>query len=398
MLEHTVAGFARFLTARRSPGTATATLLLAALVMAAATVILFGVAQGGDKTRYVHRGAELWSYLLARAPSPPHLGPFDILYLASNLLISAVASLTPRFSNETLIILNIVLYTSFVVYAMRTWLLESAVTPSFILVGATIFLCYGVPGEVTKYLGLHHSSDIIFLSLSGFVLLLLVRGHLLGSAVFKAAAFIFSCLSLLTRPEGLVVFSVVFTSLILSVPLSRSRAFFAAAMVVPALMVIILWPYYVHHALAAGTDVSKGMNYILQNYQNGAVVSGYHPSYVSNAQGYLDFVRITAWRCLYYLIPLRGGYSVAHLLANIGYLAVGGFMVLRGYWHLRSRGQAGGLILKTLALYIVWMTLLHAATQVEDWRYELPLWPAVWLLAGFGMYSNEATADSHATG
>ncbi len=135
-------------------------------------------------------------------------------------------------------------------------------------------------------------------------------------------------------------------------------------------------------------------NDVYNKYLGGVVVGIRPETYVVNPGTYSDFIEITLRRFGYYFIPLRNGYSPPHLVVNIAYIAYLCFLLYSGWRSLRTAGPQAARLAFLVVLGSYYFGVFHAMTFVEDWRYELPLWPGVWLLAGFGLMDKLGMLDS----
>ncbi len=108
-------------------------------------------------------------------------------------------------------------------------------------------------------------------------------------------------------------------------------------------------------------------------------------TYVHDPKSYGDFVAIAVLRFAYYLVPLRKGYSLAHVFLNVTYLTVLVWALTTAVRSFRPVSRETASLVFMLFLTTYYFALFHVMTFVEDWRYQLPMWPSLWILAGYGV-------------
>ena len=363
-------------------------LLLGSILMTIGTLLAFGVHQSGDANRYIGRGTWLWTNLIDGNGGVLFDSLWTILYLVPNLFISALVYLNPENAAVLSVLSNVILYGALILFMVSTWAGTSSTNLNLLVAFASLLLFFGLPGEITKYLGFYYSSDILFLCLSGYALAALAKGYLQNDPLLIAVAIMTGLVCVFTRPPGVITFLVIIISILFGV-FYLTKTFIALAILAPLIIAVIVWPYYINLLLIENKEVSSGMGYVLYNYKYGVIVSGYDRSYIRPPDGMLGYSYMTILRMAYYLIPFRIGYSIPHVITNLLYLSFFGLCFYRGFTILARRGAPGKRVLITALLYVFWMTLFHSMTQVEDWRYELPIWPALWLIAGYGIFAAE---------
>lgn len=121
---------------------------------------------------------------------------------------------------------------------------------------------------------------------------------------------------------------------------------------------------------------------------DGSIIWQRYETYVAPPRDAADFAAMVGLRALYMFAPFARDYSVLHSAVNIvGLLPLYG-MALVGAWSIVS-GQTSPNAQRTglLALgSIIALTLLHSLTAIDyDWRYRVPLFPPMILLAVIGL-------------
>ena len=121
------------------------------------------------------------------------------------------------------------------------------------------------------------------------------------------------------------------------------------------------------------------------------MVVWYRPEYaISAPQGYAGYLLISLLRLFAFFLFTAYGFSTPHTFANViffvplyGFVMIGIWQVVRRTSELRSQVRLIGLFAIGL---IMLFDVLHAITLVDfDWRYRLPVYPALFLLATIGI-------------
>jgi len=180
----------------------------------------------------------------------------------------------------------------------------------------------------------------------------------------------------------------------------RSPIILAAVLIaLPALFAVAIWPYIITLNMEGVAWADRIVpNDVYNKYIGGVVVGIRRDTYVANPDSYGDFIEITLRRFSDYFFPLRSGYSLPHLGVNIAYIAYLWFLLYSGWRSLRTAGPPAARLAFVVVLGSYYFGAFHAMTFVEDWRYELPLWPGLWLLAGFGLLGRLGMLDKEQIG
>lgn len=365
------------------------------IALALVTVgVLFGTDTGGDATRYVGKGRNA-ILAMASFELPELNDPWDYFYLIPNIAIASQQMLLGAYSFHSTIVVNFVLFLICSCFVYQIWIrMWSSRSTVLVPIVVGVMIIVGLPGEVSKYVFVSHSSDVMFLCLEAWFFYSLYRilagnggGPLLslGTASVGLA---------LTRPVG-----VVFLVLAISVISYRHRKHFftvlVCLLVVSLGVAFLIWPYCIQRIIESQRSVSYGLRLVLENYQSGVIVSGRDYMNVGSPTAYLDYVWITISRFFWYFIPFRSGFSMAHLIYNSIYISTVFILVVFGV--RRTKRELSSLFNLLLLATIVLLGCFHSMTQVEDWRYALPIWVPLWILAGIGVAELSAVRGSKNT-
>jgi hypothetical protein len=372
-----------------------------ALCCLLAGLAVFGTDLGGDANRYVGTGRQLWKGILGDAEFGP-LTVWQLFYFIPNLLISAGDRWIGEAFYGVSIGLNMAVFSTMIALLFALWMHYSKRPPGWRFVGLALIFMFGLTTEVVRYNYAAYSSDILAMSWIG------VCWYMLGHAVLRSStrhwvgAFAVAAVALFLRPTGVVVMSLVIAAA-LYVGLHwrlRSPIVLAAVLIVlPALFAVAIWPYIITLNMEGVVWADRVVPNDVYNKYIGGVVVGIRPdTYVVNPDSYGDFIEITLRRFSYYFIPLRSGYSLPHLAVNIAYIAYLWFLLYSGWRSLRAAGPPAARLAFVVVLGSYYFGAFHAMTFVEDWRYELPLWPGLWLLAGFGLLGRLGMLDKERIG
>ncbi|MDH3377593.1 MAG: hypothetical protein OEQ39_11640 [Gammaproteobacteria bacterium] len=364
-------------------------------------LLAFGTDLGGDANRYVGNGRQLWNGILGEAELGP-LTVWQLFYLVPNLLISAGDRWIGEAFYGVSIGLNLAAFSTMVALLFALWTHYAKRPPGWRFVALALILMFALTTEVVRYNYAAYSSDILAMSWIG------VCWYALGHAVLRRSmrcwlgAFAVAAVALFVRPTGVAVMSLVIAAA-LYVGLHRrlrSPVVLAAALIVlPALFAVTIWPYIITLNMEGVAWADRIVPNDVYNKYIGGVVVGIRPeTYVVNPGSYGDFIEITLRRFSYYFVPLRSGYSLLHLGVNIAYIVYLWFLLYSGWRSLRAAGPPAARLAFLVVLGSYYFGVFHAMTFVEDWRYELPLWPGLWLLAGFGLLDRLGMLDIEGIG
>ena len=364
----------------------------------------FGIETSGDALRYASRGERLLAELIDGTTSGAPHDLWTWMYLVPNLLVAAgQRTFGPSFS-EASVALNVALFAVLAAAMFRFWRDTWSKPPGLAFLPVSVVLLTGLPGEVTKYNYSALGSDIVALAVIGAFVVALSRALLDGGSRNWLAAAAFAVTSLVTRPTGIVAVTLFAVALLdcfvrwwanerhATVAIARLVLFLA----VPAVVTFLLWPALLSlnkagHPLAAGI-VGAVPDRLVDYYDQGMVVAERLYTYLPEPVSLADFARINLHRLGYYLVPLRSGYSTAHVALNVMYLVLLLSCLVKGWRTLGTAGPGQRALRFHLVLAVIYFALFHAMTFVEDWRYQLPMWPALWLLAGIGAAAGAGAA------
>lgn len=348
--------------------------------------LAFGETIGGDKVRYLGRGADILARL-AGAESYRNLDNFDWLFLVPNLVMALGYAIMGETFGRVSIAANAVLYVLcawIVVKFACTWLVPVA-RPRIATTLLLLVVFFGLPAEVVSHVYVAYSSDVMFLSVSTLALVAVLRASLAPAARVWVVAIAACFAAMITRPSGVVPVAILAVAILASrfsdrrapvIVLSLGAAGCAAA--------FLLWPWVIHTYSAADLPTGEGMRLVVERFRDGVVITGRRDTYLGPMRSYDDFLHLMVQRFVGYYIPFRSGYSVAHVVANIVALCVIVPATIRGAcWLIRK--PRGATVASLLVIAIGGYGVLHAALQVEDWRYYVSIWPPLWLLAASGV-------------
>lgn len=266
--------------------------------------------------------------------------------------------------------------------------------------GGGFYIMFGLPDVfLWSYAVL---TDTIFLFWVAAFVFCIVKGLLEKGRLMWSLAFLLCVTAPFVRPTGMVMPLLYLFALSLKcVPAMRShfKTAFAASMLVPVALVLIVVPWLVLTAVNDPAavdelipDAMKG--HFLQSvhfFKEGVIISNRFEVDYGGPLSYLDIVKTICYRLGYYWVPVRLGetpYSVIHNIVNSVYILAGWPLVAAGARSLLRAGKERGLVLLFLAMVATGYALLHSVTLVSfDWRYQLPGMVPFWVVAGCGFYS-----------
>lgn len=370
-------------------------LLIVSLVLSSCFLFIFGDTVGGDKPRYLDLGERVFSLLSGDLTlADMTLTSWDIFFLLPNILIYSGHVLFGEYFHQISIAINVTVFCWLISTTVKRLFSFSAIGNKLPLIGLglIVYIFWGIPAEVVKYTYNAHSPDIIAMVIYGLVLLNCIqhyqqakqnsknKKHLIIACVLAAA-------SVFTRPAGIVPLVIVAIAICWEFNWFKSRTSrITIFLIIPTLIAFVVWPWWAFYmATNHFDDVSFGLQLALFNYMDGSVLSERPETNIQNVNSALDYAWITVLRAGYYLVPLRGAFSISHFLANSAYVIFTLYFIASGWRYLMKKSQVEINILWLITLQAYYFALLHAMTQVDDWRYELPLWPSVWILSLFGI-------------
>lgn len=374
------------------------------LLLTVLLFFVFGATVGGDKPRYLDLGAQAVAWMLGEGLQDRELTSWDIFFFLPNVVIHFGHTLFGQWFQHISIAINVLLFcwlaatTSRRVLGVTSTQLENGYLTAVATVLLVVALFIGLPAEVVKYTFNSYSPDITAMVIYALVLLNCIQHYFATHGVRSEThthrtkkylwfACVLALMSAFTRPAGIVPVAIVFIVLIWEMNFFSSLASRIVGFVVaPSVIAFVLWPYWAFHMNAHHfNEVSFGMQLMLFNYADGSVVSERPETYIQNVDSALDFMWITVLRTAYYLVPLRSAFSTPHFIANLAYLVFLLYFMMIGWKYLKTVGEIGAKVLWLVLLQGYYFALLHAMTQVDDFRYELPLWPSVWIIGTFGV-------------
>ncbi len=368
---------------------------LACLGVLAAGYLHFGLEMGGDAARYVGTGKRLLQSLATTPVSDTEPGLKTSFYLIPNLLLGGgTLAFGERFAPLS-VGLNALAFSVFVLLLFQLWTHYAAPRVPLIFLPLGLYVPLGLPADVTKHVYSALSSDVLALSIIGVFWVCLSRAIVSRSSAHWWAAWALALVSVITRPTGLVVVAFIaiaatYVWVMRRAPAGVGRGLAnAALLLLPALAALLLWPYLVYlHGRGASwmhelTSVLPG--WIMHTYHRGVVVNRLVETYLPAPVSYWDYLSISLHRLAYYVTPFRPGYSTAHTVLNAAYVVFMLWASTAGWTGLRRGGTGSAALAVLLLAFSGYFALFHSMTLVDDWRYQLPLWPSLWILAGFGV-------------
>jgi len=343
---------------------------------------------GGDKARYIGRGNELLGYLSALGRDGFNMDIFDILFLIPNITLASIHYVFRDNANFVTVLLNGILYfLAFIaiIYYVRTQIVD---IPK---IGIVFALCmvvsgFGLPGEVTKYVFNSYSSDVIGLFISTLALIATVIAIKRPRPGVWIAALGVSLLALLARPSGVVWIALVGIGFLASCRNTEYRhRIVLTTTAFCSIAAFLVWPFFVYTAATSIGDItSYGYELLVKRFSEGTVVTGRDSPHFGPLSGYLDYVLLMVTRFVYYFVPFREGYSHIHIVVNVftmSFILVG--LYQSASW-FRTQTSEMRVIGSVVIASIIFTGIFYAATQVEDWRYYMAVWPSVWFLVAVG--------------
>jgi len=348
----------------------------------------YGVTAQGDYLRYIGFGNRLWDFILTGKVDPqPWINLWVILYLVPNLLISGGNTIFGVYFPAVWALFNIFLYSSMTAIYFQSWDHNSGdkINVKLLIVG--LGLIFGLSKDILM-LNYWVLSDILFLFTVAVACYYFCNAALYGSKKHWRITFAVSFISIFIRPVGLALFGFISLAALymyLIKVYSRQAIFTTLLILLPAIFALILWPYVAYQkSLHNGAAYSFYPDTVHVYYESGMVVAERPELYLPHPEIYLDYVHITINRLFYYFYPLRDSYSEFHNVYLVGYIIFLFTFMALGRRRLIKLAPNGRHVAMLLVLSCYYYGLFHSMLFVEDFRYQLPSLPSLWLLAGYG--------------
>ena len=386
---------------RTAPARTAFLLSIAVLTVAFARV---GPHAAEDTRRYLDVGHQLWRSLLGTGSTTAVTWDvFTTMYLFQHLVMAAGDGLFGVAFPPVFVVMNIVLYAATVYLCFRLWELITPITNARAVIAAlvVVFGFVDVPMWTFYLLG-----DVTFLFLVSVFWFYLAHAVLFGSGRSWSLSLAVAVGAALVRPTAIVVITFWFTAA--AFIYMRARGFHRATLVLafialPFIVAEFAWPYVVYWIAANGGQapvMRSAFAELMPWYLNGSVVCDRLETYLAPPVVYLDFVRLTVVRLLYFFFPLRAGYSVAHNLLLALYAPMLVAFGWLGWRELVQRGAAHASLAFLLIAFMFDFGLFHSMTYVDyDWRYQIPAMLSAFVIGGFGVarfFEAPATVDEPA--
>jgi len=358
-----------------------------------------GVGRSGDSQRYIDRGERL----LATSPLEYIAGTadvdgFDILFLIPNVVNAVGERVFGGAFPVMSVALNILIYMLVIVVVLETvrryFSAQALFSPAILCISLPLF--FGLPTEALVYLYDSHGSDFLALLVQMVFVIYLGRFVVNASTSDGLMLLVIGCASLFARPSGLVFLVVAVGALIVN----QYRPECAAKLVYRASFGALTLSFLIWSSIVWWLKNTRfqsldwGLRTIVDRFSRGLIVTGRDNLIIAGMESYLDYLTLMVLRFVHYFVPLRMGYSPEHAIFN-------SFFVLTAIVGLVSLCSRAARLDSRRRVLIAWMFssiaflgLLHAATQVEDWRYQLPVWPllSILVLTGYQLWFEEYRA------
>jgi multisubunit Na+/H+ antiporter MnhF subunit len=222
-------------------------------------------------------------------------------------------------------------------------------------------------------------SDLVFVALSTCIIAAAVR----GTPEARAAGTCFVAAACVLRPTAapLVVFWVL-ALLVRDRDVTAAQLRAGAVLIAFLLAIAVLadarimmrpatWPF------AAG---SGWVQQLSREYHRGIVVFDRPATFAAPPVTYGAFVALTLRKWLFYFAPVAGDYSAAHKAASLLF-----FVPLYLFAAIALLTWRDRRVKALIVLYVLAFSAFHAVQQIDfDYRYRLPVLPALMVLAGVG--------------
>jgi hypothetical protein len=363
---------------------------LSSLAILTAGLALVGPRTAADTRRYLDVGHQLWNALLGRtALQSVTWDVFTTMYLFQHLVMAAGDELFGQMFPVMFVVTNIVLYAAAVYLCFRVWALIAPLTSPRAIAAAlaVLFGCVDVPMWTFYLLG-----DVTFLFLLAAFWFFMTQAVLFGDRRSWTIALAVAAGAALVRPTAVVVIAFWFTAAGYMFLRTRGVSHTMVAIVfivVPFCVAEFAWPYVVYRVSANGGQapvLQSAFAELVPWYLNGSVVCDRPETYLTPPVAYLDFVRLTLVRLLYFFFPLRAGYSLAHNMALALYAPMLVALASVGWQQLRQRDRTHASLAFLLLAFMYYFGLFHSMTYVDyDWRYQIPAMLSAFVLGGIGV-------------
>jgi len=367
---------------------------VACLVVLVAAHFFFGFTLGGDTERYLERGNDLMLGLSGDGFQRVKFDEYTVLYLLPNIAFGYMDLIWGPHAVYVSIVMNMVFYSFSTLLIFRIWVGSSADKTSFLVLISGLYLILGLPAEVVKWNFVAFSPDIFFIPLLSAFWLFLSSALTRGTASGWVGAGVVSILCVATKPAGIVVpvFLGVIIAYLRMIRKGRDSALinwiaWSALFILPTAVVFLLWPYIVYldrFDIAWIGYLADNLQWLFGAYQKGIVVKGIPETHVGDPGTYWEYVTVGLYRLVYFVLLWRPGYSVIHVVLNVVYSLVLIWASIVGWRGLRRCGGVYAVMAPALLACSYYFALFYSVTIVDDWRYELPMWPPLWILAGYG--------------
>lgn len=351
-----------------------------------------GIQTGGDAARYLGHGAEIVAFL-AGDPGSIEIDRPMAAYLLTNATVGAVSALFPERRDIAWVVLQVVLYLLMVRALARAWVASAVRHVGGLGFSLAIALIVGLPAEVTGFLFVAVGSDAPAMALAGLFLCSLLQAMRGGGAGAWAAVTALAVACALIRPSGVLaplLLLVVALCLLVNRRFGGRHAVVLAAVlltVLPGLVALVAWPAAVYLSrqdpLTFAAVIDPVPSWVPRLYHGGVVVKGLRETWVGPPSTLLEYLVVAVMRLVYFIAPFRPGFSPLHIVVNACYVVLLTAAVISGWRILKRRGEL--LVALALAGHVWLHAVFYAALVVDDFRYPLPIWPALWLLGGFGL-------------
>lgn len=351
-----------------------------------------GIQTGGDSARYLGHGGEIVAYLAGNSGSIELDRPMAAYFL-TNTTAGIVAVLFPGWRDIAWVVLQVVLYLLMVRALARAWVASAARHVGGLGFSLAIALIVGLPAEATGFLFVAVGSDAPAMAFAGLFLCSVLHAMRGGGAGAWSAATALALVCALIRPSGMLaplLLIVVVLCLIVSRRLAGPYAVVLAAVlliVLPGLAALVAWPAAIylfrHDPLTFASAIDPIPSWVPWQFHNGVVVKGLRETWMEPPSTLPEYVVLAVTRLVYFLAPFRPGFSPLHIAVNTCYVVLLVAAVVSGWRVLRRRAEV--LVALALAGHVWLHAVFYSALVVDDFRYPLPIWPALWLLGGIGL-------------
>ncbi|VAX24837.1 hypothetical protein MNBD_NITROSPINAE02-238 [hydrothermal vent metagenome] len=353
----------------------------------AAGALKYSIYTGGDYERYISLGNDFWNYFFTGDPEKlPRLSLWAICYFIPNLIIAGGVKVFGSSFHPIFVCFNISLYSIMTVLFFKVWSPGSGDRLDWKLGAIGFALIFGLPTEVLSH-NYNVLSDVIFLTATGAVCYFLANAVLLRSGRDWRYAFAAGFVTVFIRPPGLmiIVFLTIAAVYVYLAVKIKNKALAPAVLIIgPACFALLVWPALNYFKVTkSGLFEKIYPASIRYYYESGMVVAERPEMYLPPPEEYFDYVHIVVNRLFYYFYPLRETYSTIHNVYLLIYAVLIVSLIYMGWRKLAGVGVNGANLAFLLFLLSFYFGLFHSMLFVEDFRYQLPSLPPLWMLAGF---------------